>query len=161
MNDNYGITLYSSPDGYSGYRVRVGRYTDDNEYYRSCFDQTFSFIKYEGKENALKEALKYRDKCISNFKIENFKRTNNCMVRFKIPFALYKQKNNKTGYRGVSITDFYTNTNDGITHRRQACGIIKKNNKEYKITRSCLKYGDERAIKICYEWRLTMEKTLA
>jgi len=154
MNKNFGITDMSNYARCSNsFWVRIG-WVDIDGKNKPWFSKTFLWInKNGGKHLALTKSRKWRDK-----KYQEWNEIQKTLgLGKKIPYYTGIQSNNKTGINGVYITDYYTLSDKWTCHYRQAIGTITINGKRYECNRSCKKYGDDEAVKMCGEWRKDME----
>lgn len=155
MDKDFGLTYMENYEhcGGGSIWVRIG-WVEINGKKKPWFRKSFSYLKHGGKRNAVVLARAYRDKVVPIF--ERVRET--LKLGKKVPFYTGLQKNNKVGRTGVYITDYVTLKRGQYCHYREAVATITVNKKRYEISRSCKKYGDEEAVRICIEWRERMEK---
>ncbi len=156
MDKNFGLTCM---EGYSKARdswwVRIG-YTKINGKRRPWFHKLFAYEDYGGKSRAKRIATRWRDQRIAELKTPVFK----CIIR-QDPFFAGNTNNNKWGKTGVHVSKYqYTDSNGSFRDVWEAVGTLSINKKKYEVTRSCWKYGEEEAVKLCIEWREKKEKEL-
>lgn len=157
MKENLGITCMEK---YSKTRkawwVRLG-YTKINGKTRPWFHKLFAYDDYGGKQQAKKVAIEWRDARLKELKTPVFR-----SILRQDHFYTGNATNNKWNKTGIHITECqYTDSSGRYRNVWEAVATICSNKKKYWFSRSCWKYGQEEAIKLCIEWRVKKEIELS